>query len=660
MGRLFETVLRKLFSGEGALVDASVLSGADDPALSLAGAFLLAAGGDDGARRRLEEAAGGGEWAGAARFLVEALDAVRREAAEASSDPDFVRRLEALAASPGDPERLWSVFLPEAEGLPAARAERVAALRAARRVRVRCPNPEPLTDPGRELLFTSNVLLTVPLPGMSLEGLERGDGLREQVRRAASEPQLYWYDHPVPIGVKPEANEVLYGLRGLDEALDFERERGNLPGGRATCVLSVSVTHDGLHAVARPWIESEIRKAGGFRNLEVYVFTESDTRRLVEEVLAPATKATRPSSDRPQEEALGVFGVDGEYGRHYSFLKAIAALWQAVKDPGLKATFKIDLDQVFPQAQLVAETGASALEHLASPLWGARGTDADGREVELGMIAGALVNERDVSRGIFTPDVPFPEAPPEPVDERLFFSRMLMALSTEAEMGTRYGKDGIDGRTECLQRVHVTGGTNGILVESLLRHRPFTPSFVGRAEDQAYLLSALGNAGERLAYVHADGLVMRHDKEAFAADAIRAAAAGKRIGDDVRILTFSAYARVLGGGDAGPVKALIDPFTGCFVSRLPVTVAMLRFCARAAQLFLSGRADEAKALVHSGLPRLEKGVRLAADGLERRYREEREGWDLFYGALDLLRADAGPGGLREKAAALLDACRVRA
>ncbi len=91
--------------------------------------------------------------------------------------------------------------------------------------------------------------------------------------------------------------------------------------------------------------------------------------------------------------------MDGAYGRHYTFLKAVTALWQVLVDPDVRGTFKIDLDQVFPQAELVAETGASAFEHLETPLWGALGVDPDGRELELGMIAGALVNERDIGRG---------------------------------------------------------------------------------------------------------------------------------------------------------------------------------------------------------------------------------------------------------------------
>ena len=657
----FEDAMRKLFSGPDALLDARGLLDGSSSARSCVGAFLLGCAGDEAGLRFLREATRDAERNDAARFFLDGLEAVRREVGEASSDPEFRTRLEALAAEPRDPDLLRQVFLPEGAGLPEERAERVARLRERRRVRIRHLNPEPLADPGRELLFTSNVLLTVPAPTTRIDDLDYDADLKGRIRRSAAESQVTWYDHPIQIGVRPEGNEILHGLRGLDEAVEFERTRGNVPGGKATCVLSVSVTHDGLHGVARPYIETEIRRAGGFRNLDVFVFTEADTRRLVEEVLSPAAQGCpRPKAGEPAERELGVFGVDGEYGRHYSFLKAVAALWQAVKDPGVRATFKIDLDQVFPQTELVEQSGASAFEHFRTPLWGAHGTAADGGEVELGMIAGALVNEKDIRRGLFVPDVPFPEAGPATLEERFFFSRMLMALSTEGELMARYGTDGLDGRTECLQRIHVTGGTNGILVDSLKRHRPFTPSFVGRAEDQAYLLSVLTGAGERLAYAHEDGLVMRHDKEAFAAEAIRAAAAGKVIGDYVRTLTFSAYARVLGGGDPGPIKAIVDPFTGCFISRIPVTVVMLRFCTRAAERFLAGEAAEAETFVRSGVPRLRRAMRFVTDELGPRYRAERKGWDLFYDALARLAEDGDAGDLRARAARLIDGCRVRA
>jgi hypothetical protein len=514
------------------------------------------------------------------------------------------------------------------------------------------------------VLFTANVLLTTPSAGsLSREG-RLSDDLRRRLEPVLDEPQKTWYDHPVPIGTPPENNEILYGLQGLDEAAAFEKGRGTLsPESRLVCLLSVSVTHEGLHRLARDYIREEIRSAGGFRHLHVFAFTEADTRRLGEEVLRPAARrylgGVHPAAGFPE-----MLGVDGEYGRHYTFLKAVAPLWQLLVDPSVRATFKIDLDQVFPQERLAAETGASALEHLTSALWGAEGRDARGRPVELGLLAGALVNEADIHEGLFTPDVRFPTRPPS-VEELVFFSALPQALSTEAEMMTRYGPRTPDGKRSCIERVHVTGGTTGARVEALRRHRPFTPSFIGRAEDQAFLMSRLTGDAPRPAYLHAPGLIMRHDKASFAAEAVRSAHLSKLIGDDVRILLFSAYARVL-ADSVSSLKETLDPFTGGFISHLPETVVHLRSALRAAERFSSGRPEEGLRLVREGAHRIGKTL-VFAQGEESPLRQacerEQRGWKLYYDLLDgleggLERVDGAAQKLRARARRIVQQCAV--
>ena len=576
-----------------------------------------------------------------AGFYRDGVTLIERELAErTSADPELAARLRA-AGDTKTAEASWSAFFPEGVGILGREAQRIAELRDVRTVRIERPNPRPIADPAREVLFTSNVLLTVPSAATEVDALPYPDNLRREIALAAAEPQERWYDHPIQIGVEPDRNELLYGLRGLNEAVRLERRR-NPDIGRVKVVLSVSVTHAHLQHVAHAYVREELHRARGMENLDVHVFTEQVTRRLTTDVLVPMAG---PGAEPP---IAHVFGTDGEYGRHYNFLKAIAALWQVAIDPTLRATFKIDLDQVFPQDVLLAQTGATAFEHLATPLWGATGRDSAGREVELGMIAGALVNERDIGRGLFTPDVDFPAGPSAP-DEHVFLSRLPQALSTRAEMMERYDSPERDGRTACLERVHVTGGTNGILVESLRRHRPFTPSFFGRAEDQAYLMSVLGKGiagtGPRLAYAHAAGLIMRHDKEAFAGEAIEAGRVGKLVGDDVRILYFSAYADALG---RERVKELLDPFTGCFISRLPVTVVLLRFALRVAGAFERGDRRLGHELAENGAPRLAQALAFTADSLAFRalLDDERVGWAHYYDALDKLEAqlasDDGP------------------
>ena len=303
-------------------------------------------------------------------------------------------------------------------------------------------------------------------------------------------------------------------------------------------------------------------------------------------------------------------------------------------DPEIEATFKIDLDQIFPQQELIEQTGASAFEHLQTPLWGATGQDTEGHPIELGMIAGALVNQRDIDQGLFTPDVTFPEGELTP-DEYIFFSKLPQALSTEAEMMTRYQSGTmVDGHDTCLQRIHVTGGTNGILVDSLRRFQTFTPGFIARAEDQAYLLSTLAPS-MRLGYVHASGLIMRHDKENMLQDAIATTKVSKQIGDYLRILIFSAYAEAL-PQSVHEIKHLTNPFTGCFISQLPTTVTLLRFACKVALLFNEGQVAEATEFMRVGIPQLQEGLQFTHgqfSELKQVYQRERQGWQLFYHAL---------------------------
>jgi hypothetical protein len=583
-------------------------------------------------------------WKDLAKFYLSAKRLIHKEIETVCAGyPDFSDSLKALCEWLSDPdskkrteqttEKIWSVFFPEGTGIYEARQERIKQLRAKRTVRITALNTSPITDPGRQLLLTSNVLLTVPDESSPLEGFVLSSDLKHKIFQAARESQSYWYDHPIRIGVKPDQNEVFYGLRGLSEAVAFERIRGNMPADKITCVLSVTVTHRGLQKLAKEYLEEEISRFPDLNNINLYAFTEADTELIVKDILVPA--AANYLGVNNAEGLLGVFGVDGEYGRHYSFLKAVSAYWNVLIDPEIKATFKIDLDQVFPQKELVDQSDASAFEHFKTALWGAHGIDSEGRPVEMGMIAGALVNESDIDKSLFTPDVVFPERTLSP-EERVFFSLLPQAVSTEAEMMTRYMSDELDGKKTCIQRIHVTGGTSGILVGSLRRHRPFTPSFIGRAEDQAYILSVLPNPGEKLAYAHESGLIMRHDKASFAHDAIKASASGKLVGDYVRILFFSEYARVL-IDDISTLKREVDPFTGCFISMIPTTVVLLRFCLRAASFFIADEDEQGVEFVTMGTSRIQNSLNFVSGKnslLRQSYIKERFGWNLYYDVLE--------------------------
>jgi hypothetical protein len=693
MRRRFETVLRHLIGNEG---DVTPLAGMDisgqfrpgdetvtGVSRNLNSAFLILLSGEthhlySRAAEYLESHRDHPVWGAAVAFYKEGLGLIQSEIAkECYDDEDFEESLNLLFQCLEDQDcrserldtidRIYRVFFPEGVGVSRERHEKIKQLRKERMVKISSMNPDPIRNPAREILFTSNILITVPSSTKSVDELPVSDSIKETLKYVLQESQKYWYDHPIQIGVETEHNELIYGLSELDNALRFEIERGMLDENeRIKCVMSVSVTHEGIQTMVKEYIEGEFRKGKPIRHIDLYVFTETDTLRMLDEVLVPAARKYIGTEDISL--LYQIIGVDGEYGRHYSFLKAVSAFWQVLIDPEIKGTFKIDLDQVFPQKELVAETGCSALEHFATPLWGAEGIDSRGNRVELGMIAGALVNERDIGRSLYTPDVDFP---PEEVrgDQLIFQSPLLQALSTYAEMMTRYTEAELDGEKYCIQRIHVTGGTNGILVESLRRYRPFTPTFIGRAEDQAYILSVLCiDQKKNLRYVHKDGLIMRHDKEAFASEAIKAASLGKIIGDYIRILMFTFYARSL-PWDLGDIKGIIDPFTGCFVSRIPFTVVYLRLALRAALFFSNGDKESDQQgfeFLQLGIKRIHETVKelnREPNPLKERFERERKGWDLYYEILDRLeegieRADPFAVDLKQKAMALVDDCKV--
>ncbi|OPX35519.1 MAG: hypothetical protein B1H12_08795 [Desulfobacteraceae bacterium 4484_190.2] len=615
------------------------------------------------------------DWKGAVDFFCRCRSLTIEEIEErCAKDRDFRESLDQLYLWVRDPRNLnnrietmkkvWEVFSPEGVSLFEQRENKISALRKKRTVRITRLNPDPIKDPANEILFTSNVLLTVPSPTTRIDNLALPEHMKSKLHEIMREPQIYWYDHPIQIGVESEKNEVIYGLKGLDQSVEFEKKVGVVEKDtKVHCILSVSVTHAGLHDIARAYLEDVLRKEKSIKHLNVYILTESDATRLIDETLNPAARHYLDSRD---ENLLNeIIGVDGKYGRHYSFLKAISAFWQVFINSDVRGTFKIDLDQVFPQNELVRETGASAFEHFKTPLWGAEGLDENDNRIELGMIAGALVNEEDIGRSLFTPDVSFPS---KNIcgNEWIFYSPLPQALSTEAEMMTRYGEGELNGRDRCIQRVHVTGGTCGILVESLRRYRPFTPTFIGRAEDQAYILSVLLKEESRnLRYAHESGLIMRHDKKSFAGEAIKSAHTGKLIGDYTRILLFSYYAKAL-PWSVEQTKDIIDPFTGCFVSYIPFTLASLRLALKGASFFKDRKPNEGFDLLQMGINRLNEIIKKLSETsnpLRERFRKEKKAWNIFYDFLDkveegLKRSDPFALDLKEKAKELIKTSEI--
>ena len=540
----------------------------------------------------------------------------------------------------------WNILFPEGNLYFQDHNDVISSLRDKRSLTIKSLNLNPIQNIPKEMTFTSNVLLTIPNRETDLEKLDLPEEIRKELPSIMDEKQLYWFDHPVQIGEIREKNEIIYGLKGLSEAFKFEKQKGKV-GKDATLdvLLSVSVTHEGLQRLASPYLKYELSQSDDIQDLNVYIFTESSSKEILDAY-----------SDH-SESISQYFGVDGKYGRHYNFLKAINVLWKLVRNPKLKGTFKIDLDQIFPQKELVEYTGKSAFEHFQSPLWGASATDTEGNSVDLSMIAGALVNEKDIHASLFTPDVSIPNLD-APLNDLAFFKHLSMSLSTRAELMTRYTDDNeLDGKNKAISRIHVTGGTNGILIDALSKYRPFTPSFIGRAEDQAYILSVLNQKSEsRLRYYHEDGLIMRHDKEAFAGESIKAAKDGTYIADIMRILYYSYFAAALPGG-LEAIKEMTFPFTGSYISHYPTTLSYMRLVFKILEMYEEGLDNRADAMLKLGESRLQPLIASLdrENFLIEEYEKEKRQWNKYYDELETLN---GSSEKIEKINSIFDKCHI--
>ena len=82
-----------------------------------------------------------------------------------------------------------------------------------------------LKNPTKEILFLSNVLITTPFDYLSSNIPVE---IKDELQKFKNVKQSFWYDHPIPLDATINENEIIYGLKNLDEAMAFEAKRNNI------------------------------------------------------------------------------------------------------------------------------------------------------------------------------------------------------------------------------------------------------------------------------------------------------------------------------------------------------------------------------------------------------------------------------------------------
>ena len=114
------------------------------------------------------------------------------------------------------------------------------------------------------------------------------------------------------------------------------------------------------------------------------------------------------------------------------------------------------------------------------------------------------------------------------------------------------------------------------------------------------------------------------------------------------------------------IKALMDPFTGGFISDLPVTTVLLRFALRVIEAYERGQAQLGRSYAAIGGQRLAEALGSAARQarFDTRVEDERAQWASLYDTLDALELalearEPDALDLQRRAQELIDGWRVR-
>jgi hypothetical protein len=602
------------------------------------------------------------------------------------------------AIQAGDPDRLKAARLEIFNPLTAKilfqfdARDIVRNIQRQNRLRLIANNENFITDPIRELVFTTNVLVKPPtseslipegLPGWAENSLKSAMGL----------PADWYFDHPMEMATTEDAldaSEFILCLKKLEKSFheEIEIEKTALKshirkGHKVPLYISISPAHKGMNlgSVAREVLKCQYAaavKTGILQELQIvepHLYTQVDVEHLAKEVLMPAAKRYFPEiPDKEIEYYLSFLGVEGPYAMHYNFLKAFGSLAKFM-DPRVKAVIKIDTDQSFRARRFYRETKFCWLESFTLPILGAIAGDRDERDIYLGCFAGSLTNLDELigKDDLFLPEISTPDAP-ETIPEGeagMFYQGLLHSLITRGEaFPPEIQWKALKILSEYpYMRTFVTGGTTGFLIEALERYAPFVDANVHRAEDQAFLLPVLFDQydGNLLRYVYFPGLHMIHEKESVASESIKTARPYKEVHDLERIWNFSHLARALceiKGWDLKEVIKTLNFFTASFINPFPGLLVLTRFVLSVAGK--GGRSMEDIIYQEEGLRRF----REIAFFQERYYRDTRtrvdrqiKAWRFYYDLMIRLRERAGKGdpfalALKEKASEINNSCKL--
>ena len=149
------------------------------------------------------------------------------------------------------------LFFPEGLDIYENTKQKTAELREKRKISITKLNPLPVCDPAREILFTSNILITIPDISNGMQGLAAGPALKRELEQLAGEEQKYWYDHPVPVGVPLTRMKSYTDWKDWMKLLHSKKGAAPLQRTQKSPASSLCQSHT---AASRSWQENILKR----------------------------------------------------------------------------------------------------------------------------------------------------------------------------------------------------------------------------------------------------------------------------------------------------------------------------------------------------------------------------------------------------------------
>lgn len=437
------------------------------------------------------------------------------------------------------------------------------------------------------------------------------------------------YDHPVEIFCEKEKHELLNFLEEFDKDIDFEKSKNVFKKNyKVPLVISISTTHKNLENLISKWLKIEIKKLN-LKNLNIFILDNKTIEEIKNHFLKPYG-------------TFDFFTVEGNYSNHFNALKYI----QLFFEKGLKKTagFKLDTDEGIKSKDLYSITSRTWFQTLCNKIISSSAIDSKGNKFKIHFIIGEYINNIDIIKNgyknaIFLSDV----KPPRSFKNNMIFFNKAFVHAKTTSIYNKHSilkfNNNIDSGSTYISHPVVKGGGYGIVNTGLKNYTPFSPSFITRAEDQAFYYTGFS---EGIRGLFIETLRIAHYKEKYSYSE-KKTEIDRLIEDMHRLILFSELGKILDKKDD------LDPMPGAFISYFPFTQSFFTIIYNTFLLIIKNEIKKGIYLYTNGLKRLEQLTNfIEHNDINKIFNTEKKHWECFIKAIEKLKEEEVKNFLNRK------------